>query len=218
MFKFMKTWSKNNRGAMRMKAEVSQHKYNLISICPFFVIKQSVDRQARSVGVAVEALDHNKSFVHIAPEWRISIRLRSGPSKFYRTVSLFGIKPTGPSRLLPALVGLPCSATVSRVRRAARVRQGRRRRRRCRFRTAVVDEDRGRGRQFAVVVGALDRVGKGGVGGMDPHELVRGGTPAAGGDHVRMALERQAAVRGLDLLAASAGGDAEGIVKGGGGG
>ncbi|CAL9155240.1 unnamed protein product [Musa hybrid cultivar] len=218
MFKFMKTRSKNNRGAIRMKAEVSQHKYNLISICPFFVIKQSVDRQARSVGVAVEALDHNKSFVHIAPEWSISIRLRSGPSKFYRTVSLFGIKPTGPSRLLPALVGLPCSATVSRVRRAARVRQGRRRRRRCRFRTAVVDEDRGRGRQFAVVVGALDRVGKGGVGGMDPHELVRRGTPAAGGDHVRMALERQAAVRGLDLLAASAGGDAEGIVKGGGGG
>lgn len=47
---------------------------------------------------------------------------------------------------------------------------------------------------------------------MDAQELVRGRPD------VRVALQRQPAVRCLDLLAAGAGRDAEDLVKGGGGG
>lgn len=51
---------------------------------------------------------------------------------------------------------------------------------------------------------------------MNSHELVGGRTPAAGGHHIRMALEGKTPVSSLDLGGAGGRGHAERVVEGGG--
>lgn len=67
--------------------------------------------------------------------------------------------------------------------------------------------------ELAIVVGALVRIGEGGVGGMDPDELVGRRALSVGGHHVRVARAGQPPVRGLDLLAGGVGGEAQDVVE-----
>lgn len=69
---------------------------------------------------------------------------------------------------------------------------------------------RRRSHQLAIVVGALVGVREGAVGGLDTHEFFRGCAD------VRVAFQREPAIRRLDLPPASPGGDAEDLVERGG--